>query len=109
MNGVVAVETALEPAALLAELHGIEAAFGRERREKDAARTLDLDLIAYHEQVSDGGRGGPILPHPRMAGRAFVLAPLREVAPGWRHPASGRTLDELIAALAPDAVAVPLG
>ncbi len=108
VNGVVAVETALDPAALLAELHGIETAFGRERREKNAARMLDLDLIAYHERVSDGGRGGPILPHPRMAGRAFVLAPLREVAPDWRHPASGRTLDELLAALEPAAAAVPL-
>ncbi len=108
VNGVVAVETTLDPRALLAELHSIEAAFGRERREKNAARTLDLDLIAYHERVSGGGAGGPVLPHPRLAGRAFVLRPLSDVAPDWRHPASGRTLAELLAALDPEAPAVPL-
>ena len=108
VNGVVAVETTLDPRALLAELHSIEAAFGRERGEKGAARTLDLDLIAYHERVSDGGARGPVLPHPRLTSRAFVLQPLSEVAPDWRHPASGRTLAELIAALDPEAPAVPM-
>ncbi|HYB54933.1 MAG TPA: 2-amino-4-hydroxy-6-hydroxymethyldihydropteridine diphosphokinase [Alphaproteobacteria bacterium] len=108
VNGVVAVETTLDPRALLAELHSIEAAFGRERREKGAARTLDLDLIAYHERVSDGGAGEPVLPHPRLASRAFVLRPLSDVAPDWRHPASGRTLAELLADLDPEAPALPL-
>ena len=108
VNGVVLVETALAPEELLSELHLIEAAFGRTRGAKNAARTLDLDLIAYDERVSDGGGGSPVLPHPRMAERAFVLLPLGEVAPGWRHPRSGRALAQLIAALPPEAVATPL-
>ena len=108
VNGVVVVETALSPASLLAELHTIEAAFGRVRGEPNAARTLDLDLIAYDGRVSQGGRGEPVLPHPRLSERAFVLLPLREVAPAWRHPASGRTLAELIAALPAEAAATPL-
>lgn len=103
VNAVAALETGLEPAALLAALHGIEAAFGRRRGAVNAARTLDLDLIAYHDRVSDGVDGGPVLPHPRLASRAFVLLPLRDLAPGWHQPGRGTPIDELIAALAPDA------
>ncbi|MFI4987128.1 MAG: 2-amino-4-hydroxy-6-hydroxymethyldihydropteridine diphosphokinase [Alphaproteobacteria bacterium] len=108
VNGVAAVETALAPTALLAELHRIEAAFGRVRSTANAARTLDLDLIAYNDCVSDGRDGGPLLPHPRLAERAFVLVPLCEIAPAWRHPVSGRTLGELLAALPGEAEAEPL-
>jgi 2-amino-4-hydroxy-6-hydroxymethyldihydropteridine diphosphokinase len=108
VNGVAAVETALAPAALLARLHEIERALGRVRGEPNAARTLDLDLLAYHDRVSDGGDGGPVLPHPRMEGRAFVLLPLRDVAPDWRHPRSGRSVAALIAALGPDQRAEPI-
>ncbi len=108
VNGVVAVETELEPSALLAELHRIEAAFGRVRREPNAARLLDLDLLAYHGRVSDGSDGGPVLPHPRMRARAFVLKPLAEVAPAWRHPATGEPLGELLAALPEESPAEPL-
>ncbi|HLI11803.1 MAG TPA: 2-amino-4-hydroxy-6-hydroxymethyldihydropteridine diphosphokinase [Alphaproteobacteria bacterium] len=99
VNGVVAVETKLDPATLLARLHEIEAEFGRRRGAPNAARLLDLDLLVYHDRVNDGTRGGPILPHPRMLGRAFVLLPLRDVAPDWRHPVTGEALAELIAAL----------
>jgi 2-amino-4-hydroxy-6-hydroxymethyldihydropteridine diphosphokinase len=70
--------------------------------KRNAPRTLDLDLIDYNGLVQ---AGSPELPHPRVAERAFVLLPLREIAPGWRHPGSGRALDELIAALAPEALA----
>ena len=95
VNGVAAVATALDPAGLLAALHDVEAAFGRTRSVANAARTLDLDLLAYRDLVRTGG-SPPLVPHPRMTERAFVLLPLREVAPRWRHPADGRGIDELV-------------
>jgi 2-amino-4-hydroxy-6-hydroxymethyldihydropteridine diphosphokinase len=98
VNGIAELSTDLEPAALLARLHQIEAAFGRLRGAPNAARTLDLDLIDYHGRVSAAG-AVPELPHPRMHERLFVLLPLAELAPGWRHPRLGCGLDELIAAL----------
>jgi 2-amino-4-hydroxy-6-hydroxymethyldihydropteridine diphosphokinase len=100
VNGAVEVETGMDSTALLALLHRIEAEFGRVRKERNAARTLDLDLLAYGGEVR-AGSDGPILPHPRLHERAFVLLPLRDVAPGWRHPRLGRTVAELIAALPP--------
>ena len=109
VNGVVAIETALAPAALLARLHEIERAFARERSIPNAARTLDLDLIAFHDRVSEGEEGGPILPHPRLAERAFVLLPLQELAPAWRHPRSGIPIADLVRALPPGQRAQPLG
>lgn len=98
VNGVVEVETGLAPAALLALLHRIEAQFGRRRTVANAARPLDLDLLAYDDRVCDDGNG-IILPHPRLHERAFVLLPLSELAPDWRHPRTGRRIADLIAAL----------
>jgi 2-amino-4-hydroxy-6-hydroxymethyldihydropteridine diphosphokinase len=92
-NGVVLVETALEPSDVLAALHRIERQFGRERSERNAPRTLDLDLIAYGRRVAMNG--DPILPHPRAAERRFVMGPLAEIAPHWRHPGSGRSAHSL--------------
>jgi 2-amino-4-hydroxy-6-hydroxymethyldihydropteridine diphosphokinase len=97
VNGVVAVETGLSPEPLLALLHDVERRFGRERRELNAARILDLDIVAYGDLVRTDPP--PILPHPRMHERAFVLLPLSDVAPDWRHPADGRPVSELIRAL----------
>jgi 2-amino-4-hydroxy-6-hydroxymethyldihydropteridine diphosphokinase len=108
VNAVASVETALEPRDLLALLHRIEQEFGRARGAANAARTLDLDLLAYHERVSEGGEGAPILPHPRLHQRAFVLLPLAEIAPDWRHPRLGRTVRELAADLPPGQDAAPL-
>ena len=107
VNGVVAVETALEPAALLEVLHEVEARFGRVRRERNEARVLDLDLLVYGARVSAAGES-PVLPHPRLQERAFVLRPLSEIAPNWRHPLLGRTVASLIAELPSDAAAEPI-
>jgi len=107
VNGVVAVETALEPAAVLEALHGIEARFGRVRRESNAARVLDLDLLAYDGRVSAKDET-PVLPHPRLHERAFVLRPLAEIAPDWRHPRLGCTATALLAGLPPESTAEPL-
>ncbi len=98
VNAVAAVETALGPAALMAALLACEAGLGRLRSAANEARTIDLDIIDYDGRVV-AGRGCPRLPHPRLEGRAFVLLPLAEIAPGWRHPVSGAAIVELIAAL----------
>ena len=96
VNAVAHIETALPPRELLATLHDIEMAFGRRRSERNAPRTLDLDLLDYDGRIETGP---PELPHPRMAQRGFVLIPLADVAPGWRHPITGRSLQSLIADL----------
>lgn len=98
VNGAVEVETALDAPSLLAALHVIEADFGRRRGAINAARVLDLDLLDFHGIVRDAD---PVLPHPRLAERAFVLLPMRDVAPGWIHPVSGLGIDALIDALPP--------
>jgi 2-amino-4-hydroxy-6-hydroxymethyldihydropteridine diphosphokinase len=103
VNAVAIVSTELSPPDLLVKLHAVEASFGRERSAANAPRTIDLDLIDYDGRVEDGP---PVLPHPRMDGRAFVLVPLADVAPGWRHPITHGTVEALIAALPrePDAL-----
>ncbi len=102
VNGAVLVSSDLDPSELLARLHDIEAMFGRVRLVRNEARPLDLDLIDYDGVVRDGRTGGPILPHPRVRDRAFVLLPLAEIVPGWRHPVSGESVTALIAALPRD-------
>jgi 2-amino-4-hydroxy-6-hydroxymethyldihydropteridine diphosphokinase len=107
VNGVAAVETSLEPAALLQVLHDVEARFGRIRRERNEARILDLDLLAYEDRVSAEGET-PVLPHPRLHERAFVLRPLAEIAPQWQHPRLGLGVSTMLAALPPGSTAEPL-
>ena len=94
-NGVAIVEANGPPQAVLEALFAIERSFGRMRTEPNAPRTLDLDLIAYGRQVLDGP--GLVLPHSRAAERLFVMGPLAEIAPSWRHPLTGRTAAELAA------------
>jgi len=101
VNAVAELETTLEPAALLARLHDVERQLGRVRRERNEARVLDLDLLAYHDRVSGPGEALR-LPHPRLAERAFVLLPLAELAPDWRHPVDGSPISELLARLPED-------
>lgn len=91
-NAVVLVETKMRPASLMDKLHEIERAFGRERGEPNAPRTLDLDLIAYGRRVS---AGPPVLPHPRAAERRFVMGPLAELLPAWTDPIGGQTAHAL--------------
>lgn len=98
INGILGIETAHDPRRLLRALHATEAEFGRERRFRNAARTLDLDLIDYRGRVSGPG-GWPRMPHPRMDDRAFVLVPLLEIAPDWRHPATGEPGSAMLARL----------
>lgn len=94
-NAIAAIETDLPPMALMEVLHEVETVFGRERRLPNAPRPLDLDLIDYQGRV-ESPPGGPVLPHPRAAERAFVLAPLLDVAPDWRDPVSGKTGFQLL-------------
>ncbi len=98
VNGVVALETKMDAMAVLDQLLALEEAFGRVRGQPNAARTLDLDLIAYDGQIiSDSNADNPlILPHPRLHQRAFVLFPLADVAPGWHHPESGLSVTRMI-------------
>ncbi len=120
VNAVIEVQSDLAPADILAELHAIEAEFGRVREVRWGQRTLDLDLLAtddmvYPEaasvqdwidlpierQLSEAPRE-MLLPHPRLQDRAFVLVPFAQIAPNWRHPILGVTVQEMLDAL-PDA------
>ncbi len=100
VNGVLRAACTLTPEALLAALQGIEREAGRERSVRDAARTLDLDIIDAGGLVREDA--GLTLPHPRAHLRGFVLYPLRDVAPAWVHPASGVGVQALLAALPPN-------
>lgn len=96
-NSVIEIETDLSAMDLLSALHEIEMRFGRIRSSPNAPRILDLDLIAYHDQVIDSPRA--VIPHPRMHGRGFVLHPLCEIAPEWIHPVMKRSARALLTAL----------
>ena len=99
-NAVIAATTSMSAADALAALHRVEARFGRIRTVRDAARVLDLDLLDYGGLTYDDGNIS--IPHPRLHERAFVLLPMRDVAPGYSHPVSGLGIDDLIAALPGD-------
>lgn len=96
-NSVAVIETALPPPVLLAVLKRIERDFGRRRGRRWGERVIDLDILLW----SGGAWASPGLtvPHPAMRERAFVLAPLAAVAPGWRDPVSGRTVRQLLVRL----------
>ncbi len=117
VNGVVEIESDMPAEAVLTALHDIESRLGRTRSHRWAARVVDLDLLAFAEQVMPNRavfiqwqgldlaaqmQATPkelILPHPRLQDRAFVLKPLVEIAPDWQHPVLGQTAREMLAAL----------
>jgi 2-amino-4-hydroxy-6-hydroxymethyldihydropteridine diphosphokinase len=109
VNVVAEITTSLRPDELLSILHEIEDLFGRVRSVPNAARLIDLDLLDYRGGIVPAGPSRATLPHPRMTGRAFVLRPLADLAPDWRHPVSGASIRELLAALPPDQIAEPFG
>lgn len=94
LNAAAKIETSLEPAELLTALLDIERRHGRTRAEKNAPRTLDLDVLLYDDVVNT--EDDPVLPHPRMHERRFVLAPLVEIAPEAKHPSFGKSMSELL-------------
>ncbi len=101
-NRVVEIATPLSPPDLMGLLLDIEARLGRTRDQRWQARVIDLDLIDHDGRIAPGPIA--ILPHPRMAERGFVLKPLAELAPDWRHPVTEAAIADLIAALPPEQV-----
>ena len=102
VNAVAHVATHLAPKELLAALHRIEDEFGRVREVRNEPRVIDLDLLDFDRRISPES---PVLPHPRLHQRAFVLLPLHDLAPDWRHPVTGQALSQLIAELPSDQIA----
>lgn len=93
------------PGALLDALLAVEQAFGRQRSVKNAPRTLDLDILDYDGHIQGEEGDSLILPHPRMHDRLFVMGPLAEIAPHWRHPVIKATALELAETLSAKAEA----
>lgn len=101
LNGVAEIATSLAPRALLGHLQEIEAALGRTRdHTPGTARTMDLDILLFGDLVLN--EPDLTIPHPRMAGRRFVLAPLAAIAPAVRHPVLKVTAEELLQRLGPE-------
>ncbi len=94
VNAVILVKTALSPETLLRALHLVEARAGRRRLKRWGPRTLDLDILDYNGQIRKSARTDIkplVLPHPGIALRSFVLEPLAEIVPRWKHPVTYKT------------------
>jgi 2-amino-4-hydroxy-6-hydroxymethyldihydropteridine diphosphokinase len=121
VNAAILIGGMSDAPGLLARLHETEASFGRERVRRWGMRTLDLDLIGLGDAIlpdrdtyaawrdlppgaqESRAPGQLILPHPRLQDRAFVLVPLADIAQGWHHPVSGRTVADMCAGLSESA------
>ena len=99
VNAVAEIATDLPADRLLERLHDVEQAFGRVRTVPNAARVIDLDLLDFHGEIAPARPGKATLPHPRLQDRAFVLQPLADLAPAWRHPITGTPIEDLLKAL----------
>jgi 2-amino-4-hydroxy-6-hydroxymethyldihydropteridine diphosphokinase len=100
INGVVSLATELGPQDLLMVLQATERQFGRVRGETNAPRILDLDILDYQGEVMNAT--SLVLPHPKLHERRFVLMPIADIAPDWRHPILGLTAARLLAQLSPE-------
>ena len=106
VNAVARLATTRGPGDLLAAMQCVERRFGRVRGARNAARAVDLDLLDYDGLEIDTPT--LVLPHPRLHRRRFVLLPLAELVPDWRHPRFGRTAAELIAEIATREIVHPV-
>jgi 2-amino-4-hydroxy-6-hydroxymethyldihydropteridine diphosphokinase len=102
LNAVVEVETDLFPLQLLANIRNVEREMGRRRVTPKGPRNIDIDILFYGRSLI--ATADLQVPHPRIAQRRFVLEPFSEIAPEFRHPVSGKTAREMLAALQPQEV-----
>ena len=104
VNGAAWLSGAVEPCRLLGMLHAIEAEAGRVRGMPNAARALDLDLLAMDDRVM--ATPELVLPHPRLQDRAFVLAPLEDIRPDWTHPVLHLSVAKMLEAVSGQGIQV---
>jgi 2-amino-4-hydroxy-6-hydroxymethyldihydropteridine diphosphokinase len=105
VNAVISISTAIPPQSLMRVLHDIERRAGRKRLKRWGPRTLDLDLLDYHGRIfapQTRSIKPLVLPHPGIELRSFVLYPLKEIAPRWKHPVSHRTAEQCLRRLKSD-------
>jgi 2-amino-4-hydroxy-6-hydroxymethyldihydropteridine diphosphokinase len=106
-NAVISVETDLPARSLLDLMHNIEKNFGRTRFKKNESRVLDLDLLAYNDDIIEAD-DTIIVPHPRMHERLFVLKPLEDISKNWNHPVKRQSVAEMLRDLPPGQQAKPV-
>jgi 2-amino-4-hydroxy-6-hydroxymethyldihydropteridine diphosphokinase len=100
LNCVVSTETDLEPRPLLEAMQSVESSLGRKRAERNGPRTIDLDILFYDARIVS--ETGLVIPHPLIAERLFVLAPLVELRPEFVHPVLGVSVAQMLSTLKTD-------
>ena len=99
INIILKIKTNLSPLDLLKTCNFIEKKLGRKRSKKNAPRSCDIDIIDYEQKILNLKNGNLIVPHPRLSKRNFVLLPLFEIDPSWKHPKSKKNIVDLITSL----------